>query len=156
RSAATTASVQTLSPPPPNPLSVNVPALAAGKAFVFSYSLAAACDNHQVQVVVPQDNDANPADNTLQVSACLPQNLNPLGASHLGVAVPTPIPAPNHPVVDTLLCQQVDPDTCPGTHTIDLQPSATARSVQIRNENSWCLGDIDPPHGGVGWFQDGG
>src|SRR5581483_1119719 len=104
KSDYTFAFVKTLTPPLINPQSLTVPPLAVGKAFVFTYALDAACNGNdkQVQVDVYLYNDANPADNTLQTQVCIPESAVH-GVRVVGVEVPTPITAPNHPVVDTQL-----------------------------------------------------
>src|SRR5581483_8404734 len=172
KSSPTTATIQTLSPPPPNPQSVTVPALSTGKSFVFDYSLAADCDTQQVQVVVPQATDANPADNTLRVAPCVPPS-GPLGgppppARNQGVVGSLPCdvvsadpltctPARNSSVVGSLPCDTVSaaPLTCPGTHEVDLQPKDTYTQLEGASD---C--DATPPEHHqtgvylVGWYQD--
>ena len=153
-SAATVATIQTIAPPPPNPETINLPALRPGTTLALTYTLAAPCASDQVQVTVAQDNDANPADNTLQVSPCLVP-VGPLGVRvNQPFEVPTPIAAPNHSVVGTLQCMTVDPYTCPGVHTIDLARSAqwTARQG---NDAACHFTPTRSPDGSVGWYQSG-
>jgi hypothetical protein len=162
---AVTAAVEKVEPiqVPPDAREFHVPALQPGQSFAFTYGIGPGLclAGLKVRASAALDIDANPSDNSFTQQVCDDVHIvAPLQsrAQRLprrpGVAqVASVAPGANTPVGDLIF-----PDQAPGTHRVDLSPSASQSRLQSTH---WvegagaCFTGI--PHGGdllVGWQQD--